>query len=71
MCYVRAVITCSSAGSVHACICIVYTYCRVWRYRGGRDGRETLQQFMGFLGRTKPGGELLHRDMELMMHLYI
>ena len=24
---------------------------RVWRYRGGRDGRETLQQFMSFLGR--------------------
>lgn len=24
---------------------------RVWRYRGGRDGRETLQQFMNFLGR--------------------
>lgn len=25
--------------------------CRVWRYRGGRDGHETLQQFMNFLGR--------------------
>ncbi|XP_062513876.1 uncharacterized protein LOC134189578 isoform X2 [Corticium candelabrum] len=25
---------------------------RVWRYRGGRDGYETLQQYMGFLGRT-------------------
>lgn len=24
---------------------------RVWRYRGGRDGRETLNQFMNFLGR--------------------
>lgn len=24
---------------------------RVWRYRGGRDGHETLQQFMNFLGR--------------------
>jgi hypothetical protein len=24
---------------------------RVWRYRGGRDGRETLHQFMSFLGR--------------------
>lgn len=24
---------------------------RVWRYRGGRDGHETLQQFMCFLGR--------------------
>jgi hypothetical protein len=34
---------------------------RVWRYRGGRCGHETLQQFMGFLGdglhgnRTCPG----------------
>ncbi|XP_065897600.1 uncharacterized protein [Dysidea avara] len=28
---------------------------RVWRYRGGRDGRETLQQFMGFIGRTTGG----------------
>ena len=27
--------------------------CRVWRYRGGRDGHETLQQFMNFLGREK------------------
>ena len=26
---------------------------RVWRYRGGRDGHETLQQFMNFLGREK------------------
>lgn len=25
-------------------------YNRVWRYRGGRDGHETLQQFMAFLG---------------------
>ena len=24
---------------------------RVWRYRGGRSGHETLQQFMNFLGR--------------------
>lgn len=24
----------------------------MWRYRGGRDGRETLQQFMSFLGRN-------------------
>ena len=24
---------------------------RVWRYRGGRDGHETLQQFMSFLGK--------------------
>lgn len=24
---------------------------RVWRYRGGRDGHETLHQFMNFLGR--------------------
>ena len=24
---------------------------RVWRYRGGRDGRETVHQFMSFLGR--------------------
>ena len=23
--------------------------CSVWRYRGGRDGHETLQQFMNFL----------------------
>ena len=23
---------------------------RVWRYRGGRCGHETLQQFMGFIG---------------------
>ena len=36
----------------------------MWRYRGGRDGRETLQQFMNFLGRHyeeksvgKEGGE--------------
>lgn len=26
---------------------------RVWRYRGGRDGHETLQQFMNFLGRAQ------------------
>ena len=26
---------------------------RVWRYRGGRDGHETLEQFMNFLGREK------------------
>jgi len=26
-------------------------YIRVWRYRGGRDGHETLQQFMNFLGK--------------------
>ena len=26
---------------------------RVWRYRGGRDGHETLQQFMHFLGRAQ------------------
>ena len=26
---------------------------RVWRYRGGRDGHETLQQFMNFLGRDR------------------
>ena len=26
---------------------------RVWRYRGGRDGHETLQQFMNFLGREQ------------------
>ena len=33
---------------------------RVWRYRGGRDGHETLQQFMSFLGkgpREKGEGE--------------
>ena len=30
---------------------------RVWRYRGGRDGYETLQQFMNFLGRRDGGGE--------------
>ena len=23
----------------------------MWRYRGGRDGHETLQQFINFLGR--------------------
>ena len=27
----------------------------MWRYRGGRDGRETLQQFMSFLGRDFEG----------------
>ena len=27
-------------------------FSRVWRYRGGRDGHETLQQFMHFLGRA-------------------
>ncbi len=26
---------------------------RVWRYRGGRDGHETLQQFMYFLGKPQ------------------
>ncbi|XP_064383534.1 uncharacterized protein LOC135332129 isoform X2 [Halichondria panicea] len=26
---------------------------RVWRYRGGRDGHETLQQFMYFLGKPR------------------
>ena len=30
---------------------------RVWRYRGGRDGHETLQQFMNFLGREKAESE--------------
>jgi len=30
---------------------VFYGSCRVWRYRGGRDGHETLQQFMNFLGR--------------------
>ena len=29
-------------------------YCRVWRYRGGRSGHETLHQFMNFLGRSTP-----------------
>ena len=32
---------------------VLYTFYRVWRYRGGRDGHETLQQFMNFLGRGK------------------
>ncbi|KAL5493303.1 hypothetical protein EMCRGX_G014460 [Ephydatia muelleri] len=27
---------------------------RVWRHRGGRDGHETLQQFMSFLGQEDP-----------------
>lgn len=27
---------------------------RVWRYRGGRSGHETLHQFMNFLGRQAP-----------------
>ncbi len=35
----------------------------MWRYRGGRDGHETLQQFMNFLGREpeeklEGGGEV-------------
>ena len=33
----------------------VYIFCRnedrVWRFRGGRDGYETLEQFMSFLGK--------------------
>ena len=38
------------------CMCVcrglaVFCATRVWRYRGGRDGYETLQQFMAFLGR--------------------
>ena len=32
---------------------LVYPLSRVWRYRGGRDGHETLQQFMNFLGREQ------------------
>lgn len=28
---------------------------RVWRYRGGRDGHETLQQFMLFIGDAQGG----------------
>ena len=32
---------------------VFYGSCRVWRYRGGRDGHETLQQFMNFLGRGR------------------
>lgn len=38
-------------------ICILNTVFdfspRVWRYRGGRDGHETLQQFMYFLGKPR------------------
>ncbi len=29
----------------------------MWRYRGGRDGHETLQQFMCFLGRPQRSSE--------------
>lgn len=36
----------------HIYMYIVSHHHRVWRYRGGRDGRETLQQFMSFLGRN-------------------
>ena len=40
-----------SSNTQYTQYCSMY---RVWRYRGGRDGRETLQQFMNFLGhRTK------------------
>ena len=43
------------------CLYPLHCICRVWRYRGGRDGHETLQQFMNFLGREKKtdqvGGE--------------
>ena len=39
---------------------VLYTRCRVWRYRGGRDRCETLQQYMKFLGREveQNSGEL-------------
>jgi len=31
-------------------VCLYVCLSRVWRYRGGRDGHETLQQFMSFIG---------------------
>ena len=38
----------------------------MWRYRGGRDGHETLQQFMSFLGRNRDekleGGEMREEE---------
>ena len=39
---------------------VLCTRCRVWRYRGGRDRCETLQQYMKFLGREvqQNSGEL-------------
>ncbi len=32
-------------------VCTISPF-RVWRYRGGRDGHETLQQFMSFIGNS-------------------
>lgn len=32
------------------CICDSLSLSRVWRYRGGRCGHETLSQFMAFIG---------------------
>ena len=37
---------------------------RVWRHRGGRDGHETLQQFMSFLGREDPTSSDAHEGTD-------
>ena len=34
----------------------------MWRYRGGRDGRETLHQFMSFLGRQHCTTQVAEED---------